>query len=737
MTHLRNTWLFLSLLAIGSLAVVVMAQDAGDGSNGVPIDPDDIGGVVSSSNGPEAGVWVIAETDDLGTRVRKIVVTDALGRYVLPDLPEATYRIWVRGYGLVDSASTSATPGGQLDLTAVLAPDPQAAATVYPANYWYSLIEVPSASSFPGTGVPGNGISPEMRTQTDWIYQMKAGCELCHQIGTRAMREIPPALGTFSSSHEAWVRRVQSGQNGARMVRDMQAFGPQGYAMFADWTDRIAAGAVPEAPPRPEGLERNLVLTLWEWGGAAAFVHDEIVTDKRNPTINPNGPFFGVDFHNDALLMLDPVTHTASEVPVSVRDPFVPADNALLMFSEFAPSPYWGADRLWVNPAHPHNPMMDADGRVWMTAAVDEGNNADFCRAGSDHPSARAFPLEGPTFMNAQVYDPRTGEFQLIDTCFDTHHLQFGEDENDTLYFSSGGDVIGWLNTRLFLETGDAASAQGWCSLVVDHNGDGIIGAYTEPDAQATDALDRRINPGSYGLIVNPVDGSIWFAAPGIGTSRPAGDGIPGRVLRLELGDDPPTTCRTEVYEPPFGNAAVPDLNTYTPRGIDVDRNGIVWTALAGSGHLASFDRSQCEVLAGPTATGQHCPEGWALYQTPGPGFRGAPADTNADFHYYNWVDQFDTLGLGANVPIANGSGSDSLLALLPETGEWVTLRVPYPLGFYSRGMDGRIDDPDAGWKGRGLYADYGQNAVWHIEGGLGTRSSMVRFQMRPDPLTK
>ena len=103
----------------------------------------------------------------------------------------------------------------------------------------------------------------------------------------------------------------------------------------------------------------------------------------------------------------------------------------------------------------------------------------------------------------------------------------------------------------------------------------------------------------------------------------------------------------------------------------------------------------------------------------------------------YNWVDQFDTLGLGANVPIATGSGSDSLLALRPDSGQWVVLRVPYPLGFFARGLDGRIDDPDAGWKGRGLWANYGSNLNWHIEGGQGRRSSVIHFQLRPHPLAK
>jgi hypothetical protein len=223
-------------------------------------------------------------------------------------------------------------------------------------------------------------------------------------------------------------------------------------------------------------------------------------------------------------------------------------------------------------------------------------------------------------------------------------------------------------------------------------------------------------------VIPHPSDGSVWSAVPGP---------MPGRIVRID-----PNTCAAEVYEPPFNNPAV-NVNGYTPRGIDVDSNGVIWTALAGSGHLASFDRRKCRMLTGPESrTGQHCPEGWTLYRSPGPHFKGAAEEISVDMHYYNFVDRFNTLGLGPNVPVANGTNSDSLLALRPD-GRWLVMRVPYPLGFFSRGMDGRIDDPDAGWKGRGMYADYGPNAVWHIEGGLGTRSSVVKFQLRPDPLAK
>src|SRR5215813_5919944 len=130
----------------------------------VAIDNDDIGGVVTGANGPEAGVWVIAETHDLGTRYAKMVVTDDQGRYVVPDLPAAKYKVWVRGYGLVDSPKADGERGKQLNLTAVPAPSPAAAAAYYPAIYWYSMLKIPDASLFGGkSGIPNNV------KQIDWI----------------------------------------------------------------------------------------------------------------------------------------------------------------------------------------------------------------------------------------------------------------------------------------------------------------------------------------------------------------------------------------------------------------------------------------------------------------------------------------------------------------------------------------------------------------------------------------
>src|SRR5262249_47670667 len=134
---------------------------------------DDIGGVVTSDKGPEAGVWVIAETTELPTRFAKIVVTDDQGRYLIPDLPKAGYRVWVRGYGLVDSPKVAGALGKTLNLKAVPAPNARAAADYYPASYWYSLLRVPDKSEFPGTGPEGNGISTAMKSQAQFLELIK------------------------------------------------------------------------------------------------------------------------------------------------------------------------------------------------------------------------------------------------------------------------------------------------------------------------------------------------------------------------------------------------------------------------------------------------------------------------------------------------------------------------------------------------------------------------------------
>ena len=713
----------LAIALIGLFAGCLPKLRAAGSVPAVKVGPADIGGVVTSSKGPEAGVWVIAETNDFPTKFVRIVVTDDQGRYLVPDLPKANYKVWVRGYGLVDSSAVKSALGKNLDLTATLAPDPRSAAQYYPASYWYALLNLPPKSDFPGTGA--NGISRTVKSQGQWIESIKTdGCESCHQLGDKATRELPSSLGHFDSSIAAWSRRVSSAQVGSQMNGVLTRFGrDRALALYADWTDRINKGEYPkQAPPRPSGAERNIVITEWDWGIAKEYFHDEISTDRRNPKINANGPIYGVhEVSTDSITVLDPVRNSASEVPVPVRD----ADTPFAAPQDMSdPSPYWGTDPIWNSKANVHSLMMDAKGRVWTAATIRAPETPAFCRQGNA--SANAFPLLRND-RQTTMYDPETRKFTTIDLCFGTQHLMFAEDANNTLWFSNpGGDVIGWLNTKMFDETHDAQKSQGWTALVLDTNGNGKRDDYVEPDKPVDPTKDKRIKAGFYAVNPSPVDSSVW------GTVL----GYPGAIVRLVPGPNPPSTALAEMYEPPLKDPQKPDAGYkgFSPRGMDIDRNGVIWTVLA-SGQLASFDRRKCKgPLNGPAATGQQCPEGWTLYSVPGPTLRAADSIA-ADSNYYDWVDQYDTLGLGKNTPIATGNDSDSLLALNPADGKFVVLRVPYPMGFYAKSMDGRIDDASAGWKGKGLWSTYATRAPQHIEGGKGTRSKVVKFQLRPNPL--
>ena len=719
---------YVAILAI-AIAVLLGVSRPGHSARqpvaaAIPMNSSDIAGVVTSSKGPEAGVWVIAETKDLGTGYRKIVVTDDQGRYLLPDLPKANYTVWVRGYGLVDSAKVQTAPGKPLDLKAVIAPSEKEAAQYYPAAYWYSLLHIPPKSDFPGTGQSGNGISDGIKEQGQWVELVKTdGCESCHQLGDKATREIPSSLGAFDTSAAAWDRRIQSAQVGNNMVTTANRMGrKRAMQEFGDWTDRVKAGELPPAPPRPQGLERNVVITQWDWSGPKEYFHDEISTDRRNPTMNANGLVYGVhEDSSDFMTVLDPVKNTMSQIAI----PFKPGTPMAEPPEVLMPSPYWGTETVAISHATAHSLMMDSQGRIWTAAATRDRDNPAFCKQGSTHPSAIAFPLEKSS-RQTNVYDPKTKQWTLIDMCASSQHLMFAEDASSTLWFSNpGGDNVGWFNTKMWDQTHDVEKSQGWTPLILDTNANGKRDAYVEPDQPIDPAKDKRIKVGFYAVGPSPVDSSIWGTALG----------FPGAVVRLNPGSDPSKTALAEIYEVPWNNPKAP-VQGFSPRGMDIDRNGVIWTVLA-SGHYASFDRRKCKgPLNGPTATGQHCPEGWTLYRTPGPSFKGVDERIGSvDSNYYNWVDQFDTFGMGKNIPIVTGNGDDALEALDPATGKWVVLRVPYPMGFFAKSMDGRIDDPKGGWKGKGLWSTYATRTPWHLEGGKGTTSKAVKFQLRPDPL--
>jgi hypothetical protein len=720
----------------------------------VPVVANGIGGVVTGTKGPEAGVWVIAETAETPTKFIKIVVTDDQGRFMLPEMPKAKYDVWVRGYGLIDSDHMkNVVPGKNIQLKSVQAPTPKDAAQYYPANYWQTLMKIPAASEFPGTGPKGNGIAMTMQTQQMWLQHLKNGCIQCHQQGDKTTRTL------LNNTPEGWAERITKAraegdqaigntgpEHAATMVNSMTQFGrARGLQMFADFTQRVEKGDLPtETPPRPVGMERNIVLTSWDWGNGR-YIHDLTSSDRNDPTKNANGSIYGITAMHGYVEVLNPTTNAQSEFGYRV-------DGLKGVTLLEQPDP----ERNGV----PHNPMFDHKGNLWITdrgfrdrkKAAEAEAKPSYCSDANVSKYAKYWPQPGRATATMVEYDPITKKISGVPMCNNLHHLMQATDKK---MYTSGADIASWVDVNVWDATKDPGKAHGWCPMVLDTNSKtpskagGLSEVVITPDREAWNKpsraannadpeggglasessekdpnKDTRITGGTYGMDVDPSDGSMWYAKTGP---------WPSSIVKFSPGTNPPETCRTEAYEA----AKLPngEYEGFNIRGMSVDSKGIAYAGFA-QGRLGRLDRTKCKVMSGPTATGQQCPEGWTYWDSPGPKYSGLKTGST-DFHYLMWVDIHDTLGMGKDVPILTGSNSDSLLAFDTKSEKWTVMRVPYPMDFHTRGMDGRIDDAKAGWKGRGVYATYASQTVWHQEGGEDGSSgpNIVKFQVRPDPL--
>ncbi len=688
-----------AIVMAGSIPWLVETQ-----GGSVAIDADDIGGTVTSANGLEAGVWVIAETTDLPTRFIRIVVTDDRGRYVIPDLPRETYQVFVRGYGLVDSARVTAKPGQQLNLKATRAPDAKAAAQIYPAAWWLAMVKAPA------------GAEAQKKLQMD----LKE-CFDCHQLGNKATREILPSMSAGTASTlAAWDKRTRVGPSGPSMGSAFMSMGDEVRKAFADFPDRVKAGEAPKVtPPRPAGTERNLVITMWDWGSPIDGRSDNVAGDTRMPTANANGPIYGVAEMTDSLTMLDPVEHRVRNIKVlSAAAPLVSGFNA-----SPTTSPFWG-ENVWKRSADVRSSAVDQNGKLWLAVRSREAQKQPAFCTSSSNKFAAYYPLRS---SNRQVakFDQRTEKYEYVDTCFTADHNMF--DANNNIYFGMTG-AVGWVDVNAWEKTHDSEASQGWCPAVLDTNGDGqITQGWSEPDEPIDPAKDHRIEFGCYSVAVNAKDGSLWCS----GISRGA-----RRLMRLERGANAPSTCRAEFYEPPPNQP----IEVFGSGGVEVDHQGIVWQNWRNSGHFASFDRTKCKTTKDAQANGQSCPEGWTFYRKNDPTFENSPFHANES--YLTHMDVHDVLSLGKDAPIYGSNNTDAFEVLQPSTKQFVTLRVPYPLGFFPRSANGRVDNPKTGWKGKGLWASYSTYATWHIEGGRGEGGpgvlpKAVKFQMRPSPIAK
>ena len=328
-------------LAAVSIAALLTASSARlsaqqNADSAIHIGDSDLGGVVTSAKGPEAGVWVIAETADLPTKFAKIVVTDDQGRYVLPDLPKASYSVWVRGYGLVNSPKVRTVPGTIVNLTAVAASGPAAAAEYYPALYLVFAAQDSRQERvfWNRTKWRRHASNPEEpravagHHQNGWLLHLSPNRrqgDAHDSQGAGPFQFLGGSVGTAYS--------VRSGQQ-RHGQRDWGLDTKRALALFADWTDRIAAGELPAAqPPRPQGVERNVVISTWDWATPTDYLHDEISTHKRNPTVNANGLIYGSpEESTDFAPILDPAQDSISQVKIPVRDPNTPssADDPIL-----------------------------------------------------------------------------------------------------------------------------------------------------------------------------------------------------------------------------------------------------------------------------------------------------------------------------------------------------------------------------------------------------------------------
>ena len=460
----KMTWVFLAVVLLAVLFVA--ARPAVGGPQNVPglkIDKKSIGGTVVNSNGgkAEAGVWVIAETKSLPAPFRKIVVTDDQGRFLVPDLPAGAYELWVRGYGLKDSERVKAACGEIVKLQVANAATPQEAAKIYPASYWTSLIQPPPMSDLPA----------RFKSQDEWLATLRNGCNHCHELGMPQTR-----IYTTAKDWDAMFLRAKS------MHGELDGMGRLVVEKtLADWGTRIAAGEVPPAPPRPTGIERNVVVSQWDWAAPESFVHDLISTDKRNPTLYPYGKVYGGDRTGGGrLAVLDPVKNTVSLLQVEPRS----KEHGYSLTKDYyhgaeENQAYTGEDPEWM--ASPHNPMMDENGRVWMTVQVRAGGKNFYpawakstIATETNDPAATdiAYNLLAARGNNMMLgyYDTKTNKFVSVDTAYNTHHLQI--DWQDRIWSDGGGSAAGELDMKKLdfknIEGTEAAAQKTWMRIDMD-----------------------------------------------------------------------------------------------------------------------------------------------------------------------------------------------------------------------------------------------------------------------------
>ena len=733
----RLTFLLLAaactaLLAFTSLTPGVIAGvSAFQGPGGeIAIDGDDIGGVVTGAEGPEAGVWVIAETTDLPTKFAKIVVTDDRGRYLDARSAEGELqRLGARLRARRFAEGRRRRPGKTLNLTAVAAPNAARgrASTTRPAT-GSRCCRCPDKSEFPGTGPTGNGIAPthEEPGASGCASSSRAAARRATSSATRARARFPTALGTFDvvGRGVGAADAVRTGRRQHDQRRSTSSATQRALTMFADWTDRIAAGEVPPAPPRPQGIERNVVITEWDWADPKAYLHDEVSTDRRNPTRQRERP----DLRRARAERRLPAgarsraTHTiepraadgARSDTRRRRRPTMPQ-----------PSPYWGDEvDLDQQEQRPQPDARRARAASGSRPPCGRPTTRTFCKAGLDASVGEAVPDRSgrPAPRDVRPEDEEADAHQHLLRHAPPDVRRGREQHAVDERRRAGGRLAEHEDVRRDRRRGEVA---------------GLDRAHPRHQRQRQARRVRRAQPAG-----RSDEGQAHRRRRSTPSRRrpTARSGArcsasPARSSGSCPGANPPETALAEVYEPPFDN----------PRRRCRASRRAAWTSIAtaSSGRrsraatwrasIAASARGRSTARRRPAST---APRAGRSIAEPLPQFKGVTDSGSAEASYYTWVDQFDTLGLGANTPINTGNASEGAAGAegrqvgraARAVSDWASTRS---------GWTAASTIPNAGWKGRGLWATVSTRAPFHMEAGKGTTSKVMKFQLRPDPLAK
>ena len=485
------------------------------------------------------------------------------------------------------------------------------------------------------------------------------------------------------------MRRVQSGQSGEQMVNQLAgALRRRAVQVLRrlDRPHRQGRAAACTSPSGRKGVERNIVVTSWEWRTEKQYLHDLIASDRRNPTVNAYGPLFGSpEYSTDVMPILDPKTHKVTTFKLPVRDPDMPealGPGHAASVKPLQPSPYWGDEKIWDTRANNHNAMFDKKGRVWLAASRARHGQPGLLQEGLRSPVGEGVPARA---LDAPGDDARSEDDEV--------HLR--------------RHLLRHASSAVRLRRRRHAVAQ-------RHRAGGRL------DQHQDVRRDRRRGEGA-GLVAVRPRHQRQRQARRLCRAQPAGRSGQGQAHRARLrtlcGDAEPGRRLDLVHRRRVRrHAGVPALRSrhtglseiynvplpaFGIRGGDIDKNGVVWASLRAAISAASTAanaRARSTARPRPATT---APRAGRSTSIPARASR-ASARTAPSRAITRGSTSTTRSGSARTSRCRPPTSMDGLVAL--KDGKMISLRVPYPLGFYAKGFDGRIDDPNAGWKGRGLW---------------------------------